>query len=175
MVEPKPNSDDAAQFGLADKPTVILIRPCGEEFGRLEGEAVQEARLNSLIDLYQREGEILEAGLGRSPEAQAEVVDLYLAQRRLSASIVAWKELSRLHTSVDVCSLARRIADLSLEMVRHDEAIPLLEFVRTHHTDEVAKLEAWSRLIWCHLTLGNTEAARQLSNDPERPSARLQG
>lgn len=163
------------QLGLAEKAAVILIRPNGEEFARLEGENVQDERVSALLDLYEREQAILSAEGERSSAVLVDIVRLYLVQRRLSASIVAWRELSSLRPSLEACRSARQIADLALEMVRHDEAIPLLEYVRLHHNDEVARLEAWSRLIWCHLTLGNREAASRLSNDPDRPSARLQG
>jgi hypothetical protein len=162
------------KLGLCERSAVVILRVNGEEFARLEGPAVTQDALKNLIELFGSEESIRSAAADwKTTEVSVRLIQLYAAQRRLSASLVAFQETSRRHgPSGELCRAGRQIAELALEMIRHEDAIPVLEYVKEHETDEVARLEAWSRLIWCHLTLGNKEEARKLSEDPGLPSSR---
>lgn len=174
MVDPKESWNNVERLGLCERSAVVIMRPNGEEFARLEGPNVNQDALNTLVELYNCEESIRAAAADwKTTKDSVRLIQLYPAQRRLSASLVAFQETSRRHEpSTEICRAGRQIAELALEMIRHEDAIPVLEYVREHETDEVARLEAWSRLIWCHLTLGNKEEARRLSEDPGLPSSR---
>lgn len=174
MVDPKESWNNVERLGLCERSAVVIMRPNGEEFARLEGPNVNQDALNTLVELYNCEESIRAAAADwKTTKDSVRLIQLYAAQRRLSASLVAFQETSRRHEpSTEICRAGRQIAELALEMIRHEDAIPVLEYVREHETDEVARLEAWSRLIWCHLTLGNKEEARRLSEDPGLPSSR---
>ena len=162
------------KLGLCERSAVVILRANGEEFARLEGQAVTQDALKNLIELFSCEESIRTAAADwKTTKDSVRLIQLYAAQRRLSASLVAFQETSRRHgPSGELCRAGRQIAELALEMIRHEDAIPVLEFIKEHETDDVARLEAWSRLIWCHLTLGNKEEARKLSEDPGLPSSR---
>lgn len=162
------------KLGLCERSAVVILRANGEEFARLEGQAVTQEALKNLIELFSCEESIRAAAADwKTTKDSVRLIQLYAAQRRLSASLVAFQETSRRHgPSSELCRAGRQIAELALEMIRHEDAIPVLEYVKEYETDEVARLEAWSRLIWCHLTLGNKEEARKLSEDPGLPSSR---
>lgn len=167
------DSPERDRLGLGDEPAFVLMRQQGDEFARLEGPQATLENLIELLRLYEAESKILaEAASGRE-RACADLVRLMLAQRRLSASIVAWKGLQAEGDQQTLCLLARRIADLALELTRCDEAIPLLQHIVAHSKEELHRIEAWSRLIRCHLILGNKEEADRLSSKGNRPSDML--
>ncbi len=175
IVDPRESWSSVERLGLCERSAAVILRPNGEEFARLEGPNVTQDGLNTLAELYRCEESIRSAASDwKTTKDSVRLIQLYAAQRRLSASLVAFQETSRRHEpSSEICRAGRQIAELALEMIRHEDAIPVLEYVREHEKDEVAKLEAWSRLIWCHLTLGNKEEARKLSEDPGLPSSRF--
>jgi hypothetical protein len=174
VVDAKEPWNNVEKLGLSERSAVVILRANGEEFARLEGPAVTQDALKTLIELFHCEESIRTAAADwKTTKDSVRLIQLYAAQRRLSASLVAFQETSRRHEpSSELCKAGRQIAELALEMIRHEDAIPVLEYVREYETDEVARLEAWSRLIWCHLTLGNKDAARKLSEDPGLPSSR---
>lgn len=174
LMDSKESWTNVERLGLCERSAVVILRANGEEFARLEGPAVTQDALETLVELFHCEESIRAAAADwKTTKDSVRLIQLYAAQRRLSASLVAFQETSRRHEpSSDLCKAGRQIAELALEMIRHEDAIPVLEYVREHETDEVARLEAWSRLIWCHLTLGNKEEARKLSEDPGLPSSR---
>lgn len=174
FVDPKESWTNVERLGLSERSAAVILRSNGEEFARLEGPSVTQEALQTLAELFICEESIRSAAADwKTTKDSVRLIQLYAAQRRLSASMVAFQETSRRHEpSSEICKAGRQIAELALEMIRHEDAIPVLEYVREHEKDEVARLEAWSRLIWCHLTLGNKEEARKLSEDPGLPSSR---
>lgn len=158
------------RLGLGDEAAMVILRRQGDEFARLEGPQATRENLDELLGLYEAEPQILSEASSGPGGASCSLVKLMLAQRRLSAAVVAWKGIQADGDQPTLCLLARRIADLALELSRYDEAIPLFEHILAHTNEEVHRVEAWSRLIRCHLILGNTEEAERLSGDGNRPS-----
>jgi hypothetical protein len=59
--------------------------------------------------------------------------------------------------------LARRLGELAAGQGRFMTAKPFFQLILDSNASEIERLEAWSRLIWCSLTLGETDEARRLS------------
>lgn len=146
---------DRELYGLSDEPAIILFRPQGEEFARLEGPNATCENLEELVRLFEAESRILDSADCGPERSCSDLVKLMLAQRRLSAAIIAWKGLTRHGDPSTLCFLALRTADLALEMNRHEEAIPLLEHVACESEDQSQRVDALSRLAQFRLNLGS--------------------
>lgn len=156
-----------ASLGLTSRPTLLLLRPDGQEFGRIDHLNVSppvDVLAQSLLELYRRENEIQErySLTIHCCEDCAEALDLFIVQRRLSASLNCYQKMA--DDKAEVSSLlARRLGELAVNQGRFLAAKPFFQMILDSTASEIERLEAWSRLIWCCLTLGETEEARRLS------------